>query len=373
MKTVFCLPDGAGLGGVGVWARDLAARLEGGTLWLHETIPWNPSRAEITRIARGYAGELPALFVPNWSRGTYAACAALAVREPDRLRTIGFGHSDEDYYYEWLTRYEPILHKFVAVSDRIGRELLRRLPHRRKDIVVRPYPLEVGQPRERAISGRPLRLGYAGRLDVRQKRCHDLLSLARKLEERGIDFHLSLFGEGPDGPGLRRLARPLRSVTFEGRVSSEEMRRRFSELDVFLQTSAFEGCSLALREAMAAGCVPVATRVSGTEEWVEDAVSGVLFEPGAVDRAAIALGELNRNRARLLDMARRARHSVERSETPEGYAAWFRGLVDECWASDPRPWPGDCPLTAGRGRLKVRSFYGRVVRSARTRSLIPLN
>lgn len=62
--------------------------------------------------------------------------------------------------------------------------------------------------------------------------------------------------------------------------------------DLFVLPSRYEGMSLALMEAMAAGCPPVVTRVSGAAELVPDAAHGRVVDPGDPVALAGAVVEL---------------------------------------------------------------------------------
>lgn len=59
--------------------------------------------------------------------------------------------------------------------------------------------------------------------------------------------------------------------------------------DVFALASRFEGLPLVVLEAMAAGLAVVATRVCGTDEAVEDGVTGRLVAAGDADAMGVAL------------------------------------------------------------------------------------
>jgi hypothetical protein len=54
-------------------------------------------------------------------------------------------HSDELYYYETLQYFEPIIYKFIAVSQEVGDRLGEYIPSRKKDILIHPYPVHIPQ------------------------------------------------------------------------------------------------------------------------------------------------------------------------------------------------------------------------------------
>src|SRR3989344_461549 len=62
--------------------------------------------------------------------------------------------------------------------------------------------------------------------------------------------------------------------------------------DIFTLPSLWEGLSIALLNAMDAGCPIVATKISGTNEALENEVSALLVNPGESSELATALGRL---------------------------------------------------------------------------------
>jgi glycosyltransferase involved in cell wall biosynthesis len=91
-----------------------------------------------------------------------------------------------------------------------------------------------------------------------------------------------------------------------------------AEHDALLAPSRFEGFLLTLVEAMAAGCVPVTSRIVGvTDAIIEDGRSGFLFPVGNVGAAVHAVSRLTEpSRLRVMSAAARAvaceRFTVER-------------------------------------------------------------
>ncbi|MEX2421149.1 MAG: glycosyltransferase, partial [Actinomycetota bacterium] len=67
------------------------------------------------------------------------------------------------------------------------------------------------------------------------------------------------------------------AVVFAG--FREDRLRVVRTFDVFAMASVHEGLPLALLEAMALGCPPVATRVGGVNAVIGDGVNGFVVEP----------------------------------------------------------------------------------------------
>jgi len=63
-------------------------------------------------------------------------------------------------------------------------------------------------------------------------------------------------------------------------------------MDIFALTSEYESFGLVLAEAMAAGRLVIASRISATPEVVDDGVSGILYRYGDVSALANGLERL---------------------------------------------------------------------------------
>jgi L-malate glycosyltransferase len=128
---------------------------------------------------------------------------------------------------------------------------------------------------------------------------------------------LLIVGDGPERSSLERAIdeRGLRAeTTLLGH--REDARAYLPAGDVFVNCSVFEGISLTILEAMAAGLPIVATRVGGTPEIVDEA-SGVLVERRSPAGLAQALTWLEHRVDERAAMARHARSRVEEQFTIE--------------------------------------------------------
>ena len=85
-----------------------------------------------------------------------------------------------------------------------------------------------------------------------------------------------------------------------------------ASIDIFLLPSRFEGLPIALLEAMASGCVPVASHIRGVTDFIiEDGVSGLLCPLGSSECFAEAVLRLDRDRDLLARMSVAARRRIE--------------------------------------------------------------
>ena len=127
-------------------------------------------------------------------------------------------------------------------------------------------------------------IGLVGRLWP-QKRVPDAIWAADLLKVIRDDAHLLVVGDGPQHDQLRRF-RDLVSIRdkvhFLGQRS--DVPRLMPHFDVLWSTSAYEGQSNVILEAMASGVPVVATDIPGTRELVVSGETGYLVPLG--DRAA---------------------------------------------------------------------------------------
>lgn len=376
VSITFALPDGMSLGGVTTWSVKMCeqlAQLNRRVVllehtnyifkYLNITIPPEVSivkcpgptaflakEGDLADYLSVYRSVLPSIVLPNWSSGTYATCALMSMEVPEALRVIGFAHSDEDFYYEWLHHYEPIIHTFVAVSREVAAGLRKLIPHRKRDILERPYAVSIPPELERNYSppARPVQLVYAGRIDNRQKRTSDLVRLIQELEKRRVNFHLRIIGDGVYKQKLWNDIQMLNEidhsrVSLEGSLLPDQMLEVWKSADICILVSNYEGTSISMLEAMAWGCVPVVTRVSGTSALIKQGVNGFTVPVGDMEEMAHIIKTVDSDRKRFEELGAHAYASVKHFSYEE-YIPWFLNLVDHVWKQPPRVWPAGRPL-----------------------------
>jgi glycosyltransferase involved in cell wall biosynthesis len=132
---------------------------------------------------------------------------------------------------------------------------------------------------ELGISPRAPIVGTVGNLKA-HKGHGDLFQAALQIRSRLPEMRLVVVGAGPLEEELRAATRRLgleETVVFTG--FREDVPRLLRAFDVFVLSSRFEGLSIALVEAMAAGIPPVVTDVGGLAEVVRDGENGFVVPP----------------------------------------------------------------------------------------------
>lgn len=157
----------------------------------------------------------------------------------------------------------------------------------------------------------PYRLLAMGRF-VPTKGFDVLLRACGILLHRGMDFRLTLAGDGPLMPMVRRLTGRLGlagRVSFPGFVTHDRVSALFLDADVFVMPSVVhstgnrDGLPTVILEALLHRVPVVATDVSGIWEIIEDGVTGFLVPQKDVIGLANAIHRMLTDRDNALRMA----------------------------------------------------------------------
>ncbi|MBT9582243.1 glycosyltransferase family 4 protein [bacterium] len=132
-------------------------------------------------------------------------------------------------------------------------------------------------------------LGMAARLEP-VKGHSDLLQAFSLLAAGQPHLHLMLMGLGPLRPNLERQIERLGLV---GRVHLlgwvDDLITAIAALDVFVFSSHYEGLGVVLLEALALGVPVVSTRVGGTQDIIENEITGLFAPPHQPQQLASAI------------------------------------------------------------------------------------
>ncbi|MET0283257.1 MAG: glycosyltransferase [Polyangiales bacterium] len=160
-----------------------------------------------------------------------------------------------------------------------------------------------------------------------------VLMIGRLVEKKGFrygleafarchqDARLTLIGEGPLEAELRALATELgisERVEFTGSLSHAEVMERMRQHDILLapcviaQNGDRDSGLIVLREAAACGLVPIASRMGGLPDSVDDGESGFLVEMRDVTTLSARLEQLLRDPALRARMGRASRAKMVR-------------------------------------------------------------
>jgi len=165
---------------------------------------------------------------------------------------------------------------------------------------------------------------------ISRKRIDLLIEAVSKSVESGLDTELNIAGQGNLMQQLKELANKLgvaNRVNFMGRITSEQIPQVYRDNDIFVMSSAHEGMSNAMLEAMASGLPIVTTRCEGVEELIGN--NGIILEDADAQKFADSIKHIKQNREKYKNMSLAARKKTEKfnwKSVAEQYYKFYRNI-----------------------------------------------
>ncbi|HET7411650.1 MAG TPA: glycosyltransferase family 4 protein, partial [Pararhizobium sp.] len=230
---------------------------------------------------------------------------------PSSVLRIAIVHNITPGTYAAARAIRGHVHATVGVSKRCGHDLVARhgFPRDRTVTIenavdLAPFACLDRPPRR--FSG--LRMLYLGRIEDASKGVYWLPDIMRRLPE-GV--RLTIAGDGPELAALKLRFSEDDRVRFLGEVQRGRLPQLLARHDVLIMPSRYEGFGLTLVEAMAAGCLPVASHICGvTDNIVAHGADGFLFRVGDWREAARQIMVLLDEPALVRAMSARARRKA---------------------------------------------------------------
>lgn len=100
------------------------------------------------------------------------------------------------------------------------------------------------------------------------------------LNQKGIDFELTIVGDGKLLPVLKELTSKLNienKVNFTGRIPNTKLPELLQQSNFYISMPITEGVSASLFEAMASNCYPIVTDIPGNQSWIKHRENGQLI------------------------------------------------------------------------------------------------
>jgi len=319
-----------------VFTRDEATVLDSA---LDHPLPLLPYRF-LERDRKGPAGVWKALIGDLESRAPcilvlaydfLANAAAAALTE--RVGIVTWVQADDHDYYEQVYRLGRYCNAVICVSELLRERVFELNPviGERTHVIHNSSVREGDVAKRRSSHANKMRLVYTGRLVQYQKRILDFIDLAEALDRTGVPYEITLIGtfsgldrtqEQFERSGASHLADGR--IRLPGRMRREEIMRTLTSQDFFVLLSDFEGLPLALVEAMARGCVPVAAKSpSGIPEVVSSAENGYIVEGRDYDSWATLLAGLWQDPRAHAKLSRNARRTIREKFTVERIGTQF--------------------------------------------------
>ncbi len=273
----------------------------------HIHAPWASGPATAAWIASQLTG-IPFSFTGRaWD--IHPADGALA----EKIRDAQFIRSETQYNVPYLAGFVEGAEKKVYLT-------YNGLPlksHREAPVEMKP----------------PFKLLALGRF-VGKKGYDYLLQACKILQDSGLDFHLTLAGDGMLKGRLTRLTRTLgleKRVSFPGFVSYDRVSDLISNADMLIMPSIVhssgdrDGIPTVIMESLTHRVPVIATDVAGISEVIRDEDTGFLIPEKDAGAIANAVQRMTSDRDAALRMAERGRELVKKQfNTEENHRQVFQ-------------------------------------------------
>lgn len=296
-------------------------------------------REEILECIMDYLTDLmPVTVIAGKPEIFLAAAALLKQIAPDQIRIISVIHGGEEHLYKLYDKYAAHTDFFVAVSEDIKRDLMSRgIPGESIVSITCPVACEEKPERTYTVDARqPVRVGYAGRIVITQKRMDLMLKVIERLEEKCVHYIFEIAGDGPYKAEMEEKVKTCGwdgHVRFVGLLEREHIPGFWRRQDIYVNIADSEGRSISQLEAMANGAVPVVTCTSGTREDICDSVNGYLAGIGDYARIAERIGYLAGHRELLPEFGRKAHDVVYPKCRTEVHTKFWEDLLESGYGS----------------------------------------
>lgn len=274
----------------------------------------------------------PFTLINVWNSELLWAASIIKWTYPGEVSIISSVLNDGSYeeWHEW----DNVTDQYVCISKKIQRTLVNQYGIDQDKVCYIPPFIEKLRKNNREYGYRgmePLKIGYPCRLTKNQKRADMIPQLIEYLEAEQIDYILNIVGDGPCQQEISEYVNVNnlgKKVKLYGKLSKTELVDFLDHQDVYLNFSEYEGTSLTMLEAMASGCVPVVTNVSGVEDFIESGVNGLIAEVGDLQKIAKYIVYLDRNRSLLSDYGYKCTEIVQEKCRLDKYIDCIENAID---------------------------------------------
>lgn len=277
--------------------------------------------------------KMPFTLFSIWGSEVLWAASYIKHLFPDKIQIISSILNDNERLYQRHYEWDDSIDLYLCISGRIRSRFINLYGIEEARVYCRTPFIENMETVERNYSlncEEPLKIGYPCRLTVSQKRTDLLPMLIQKLEERGGNYIINIAGGGSYEEILIRYVDKNglgNKVRFYGKLTLSDLIAFLNKQDVYLNFSEFEGTSLTMLQAMAGGCVPIVTDVSGVDDFIENEVNGLIVEIGDIEGIADKILFLDANRMKLKEYGKKCIDIVHRKCSIKDYIDSIEKLI----------------------------------------------
>ncbi len=261
---------------------------------------WRERMRAYVALVEGFQPDIAYAFAGYHEMDLFRFLRCVRVRHVSTLEQHGFADipfwlSEYCDYFEACTANTPdALAEVERYSGKPSFLLPYRMPQMEDSFAKVELPSKIDGTRR-------LEVAFVSRLERFQKRSHWLPEIIRHCDQLGVPLNWNIYGDGPEGPLLRRRLAKATHVTFHGWMDRGSLYRVLPRNDLFFLCSLWEGLPISMVEAMRCGVACVVPDIPAGIHWTISHGGGWLYQAKSPRAAAMALAEAARDRDLLLE------------------------------------------------------------------------
>lgn len=254
---------------------------------------------DVIKLAIFMEKKLPCVIILNKQMQMLYAAILLKKKYPGYVKIVSVIHNDAICLYKRSVIIKDYVDTFIGTTEYIKNKLIQSGILGKK-IAYKEMPISGYFMQKRVYSKymNKIQIGYAGRLEIIQKRADLLIKLIEQLELKKIPYEFHIAGTGIYFNEIKQYINENKlenKIILYGQLSHEKMPGFWNNKDIFIAVSDKEGGCLSMMEAMASGVVPVVTGFSVSYEYVSVPGNGYVVPFGDMKSMALKIGELYEN------------------------------------------------------------------------------
>lgn len=239
---------------------------------------------KIGEIIRLLKNSQPKLIIDNGNIETLLALEFLKKKYGLTVSTIHIVHSNHEAFFLRCDIFKDVIGKIYVVSAEIRDNLIKSStnPSQQIDVEIQ-YPKIANNEeleKKKLSSNSIVKIAYAARLEVYNKRSNYLIELISELERESISYQLYIAGKGECFDSIKEYIEKYNlcdKVKLLGLIPHSEMNDFWKDKNIFVNFSKTEGMSISFLEAISFGLVPVVTDTSGMKEILGTEKCGIIL------------------------------------------------------------------------------------------------
>lgn len=251
------------------------------------------------------------------------------------LQIIAVLHNDVETFYQEYIKYDAYVNQYLCVSQRIQYILNHtyNISEQKTQTVTLPFQCEETLERGYSLNVQePIRIGYAGRLEVQQKRLDLFPAFVFELEKSNLNYKMEIAGDGSARELMQKFVRDNHlenKIIFLGQIDRNDIPTFWRSQDIQISFSDYEGHSITQLESMANGAVPIVTEVSGVVDDITNGYNGFYGPVGDYEFLANQVRYLYWHREQLQVMGQAAHDTVYEKSDMKSHIAFWHTLLEE--------------------------------------------